>query len=62
MADLTDGCFGKRPEPDVGVDFGVDDYASVVGSYGGYLVESFEGDPWDEELLGVAEAVDALGD
>jgi hypothetical protein len=44
------------------VDFVVDDDASVVESYGGYLIEPFEGDPWDEELLRVVEAVDALGD
>ncbi len=62
MADLIDGCFGKRREPEVGVDFVVDDDASVVGSYGGYLIEAFGGDPHDEELLGVPETVDALGD
>jgi hypothetical protein len=38
----------------------VDD-ASVVESYGGYRVELFEGDSGDEELLRVAEAVDASG-
>jgi hypothetical protein len=58
VADLVAGCFGKRHEPDIGADFVVDD-ASVVVSYGGYRVEPFEGDPWDEELLGVPEAVDA---
>jgi hypothetical protein len=35
VADLVDGCFGKRREPDVGVDFAVDDDASVVETYGG---------------------------
>ena len=60
VADLIDGCVGKRHEPDVGVDFVVDDDASVVESYGGYRVEPFEGDPWDEELLQVPEAVDSL--
>jgi len=58
VADLISGCFGKRHEPDVGVDFVVDDDASVVESYGGYCVEPFEGDTWDEELLKVPEAVD----
>jgi hypothetical protein len=37
----------------------VDDNASVVESYGGLRVGPFEGDPWDEELLKVPEAVDA---
>ena len=57
VADLVGGCFGKRREPEVGVDFAVDDDASVVESYGGYGVEPFEGDLWDEELLGVPKAV-----
>ncbi len=52
----------KRCEPEVGVDFAVDDDASVVGSYGGFRVEPFGGDPGDEELLGVPEAVEASGD
>jgi hypothetical protein len=29
---------------------------------GGCRVEPFEGDPWDEELLGMPEAVEASGD
>jgi hypothetical protein len=32
-----------------------------VDSYGGYRVEPFEGDSWDEELLKVPEVVEALG-
>ena len=60
VADLIDGCFGKRHEPEVGVDFAVDDDASVVQSYGGYRVEPFEGDPHDEELLRVPEAVEVF--
>src|SRR3712207_4529263 len=36
VSDLIDGCFGKRQSPEVGVDFAVDDDASVVQSYGGY--------------------------
>ncbi len=59
VADLVGGCFGKRREPDVGVDFAVDDNAGVVESYGGYRVEPFGGDPGDEELLRAAEAVEA---
>jgi hypothetical protein len=62
VADLVDGCFGKRHEPDVEVDFVVDDDLSVVESYGGFRVEPFEGDPRDEELLKVVEAVDTSGD
>jgi hypothetical protein len=62
VSDLVGGCFGKRQEPDVGVDFVVDDDASVVESYGGYRVEPFKGDPEDEELLRVPKTVDALGD
>ena len=42
--------------------FVVDDDASVVDAYGGYRVEPFEGDPRDEELLRVPEAVDASWD
>jgi len=45
VAYVVAGCFGKRHEPDVGVDFIVDDDASVVESYGGYRVEAFEDDP-----------------
>ncbi len=39
----------------------MDDDASAVDSYGGLRVEPFEGDPWDEELPGVPEAVEASG-
>jgi hydroxymethylpyrimidine pyrophosphatase-like HAD family hydrolase len=62
VADLIGGCFGKRHTPEVAVDFAVDDDASVVDSYGGYRVKRFEGDPYDEELLRVVEAVEVLGD
>lgn len=34
----------------------------VFDSYGGYRVEPFEGDLWDEELLKVPEAVEASED
>ncbi len=57
VSDLVGGCFAKHRKPDVGVDFAVDDDASVVEDCGGYLVEPFGGDPNDEELLRVAEAV-----
>ena len=45
VADLVAGCFGKQHELEVGVDFIVDDDASVVESYGGYRVEAIEDDP-----------------
>jgi hypothetical protein len=50
--ELVVGCFGKRHEPEVGVDFVVDDNSSVVESYGGSRVGPFEGDPWDEDPPG----------
>ena len=40
----------------------MDGDASVMGSYGGYRVVPFGGDPGDEEFLSVAEAVGASGD
>lgn len=57
VADLVSGCFSKRSEPGVPVDFAVDDDASVVEAHAGYRIEPFEGDPCDEELLRAAEAV-----
>ncbi len=61
VTDLVADCFGKRREPDLGVDFAVDDDASFVGSRGGHRVEPFDGDPYDEELLKVPGAVAASG-
>lgn len=58
VADLVEDYLDKRGEPDVPVDFAVDDDASVVEAHGGYRVKPFDGDPWDEELLRAAEAVD----
>ncbi len=57
VADLVSGCFDKRQEPGVPVDFTVDDEASVVEAHGGDRVASFDGDPRDEELLRAAEAI-----
>ncbi len=57
VAELVSGCFGKRQEPDVPVDFAVDDDASVVEAHVGYHIKPFDGDPGDEELLRAAEAV-----
>jgi hypothetical protein len=61
VSDLVSGCFSKRQEPDVPVDFAVDDDASVVEAHGGYLIKPFDGVPADEELLRAAEALDAQG-
>jgi hypothetical protein len=58
VSDLVSGYFDKRQEPGVPIDFAVDD-ASVVEAHGGYRVAPFDGDPRDEELLRVAEALDA---
>jgi hypothetical protein len=57
VADLVSGCLDKRREPDVPVDFAVDDDASVVEAHGGYRIKPFDGEPGDEELLSAAEAV-----
>jgi hypothetical protein len=57
VADLVSGCFDKRQEPDVPVDFAVDDDASVVEAHGGHRIKPFDGDARDEELLRVAESV-----
>ena len=61
VRDLVAGCFDKRGEPEVGVDFAVDDDASFTGSRGGLRVEPFGGDPHDDELLKVPGAVAASG-
>jgi len=57
VTDLVEDCLDKRGEPDVPIDFAVDDDASMVEAHGGYRIKHFYGDPWDEELLGAAEAV-----
>ncbi len=57
VADLVSGCFDKRQEPGVPVDFAVDDDASVVEAHGGYRIGAFDGDPGDEDLLRAAEAI-----
>ena len=62
VADLVSGCVGKRQEPDVPVDFAVDEGASVVEAHGGFRITPFDGDPGDEELLRAAEAVEASAD
>jgi hypothetical protein len=57
VEDLVGGCFDKRQEPDVPVDFVVDDDTSVVEAHGGYRIAPFGGNPRDEELLRAAAAV-----
>jgi hypothetical protein len=59
VVDLVSGCLDKRQEPDVPVDFAVDDDPSVVEAHGGYRIKPFDGDPSDEELLRAVEALDA---
>jgi hypothetical protein len=61
VADLVSDYFSKRSEPDVPVDFAVDDDASVVEAHGGFRVTPFDGDPGDEELLRAAETVEGSG-
>ena len=58
VRDLVAGCFDKRREPEVPVDFAVDD-ASFTGSRGGHRVKPFGGDAHDEALPRVVEAVEA---
>jgi hypothetical protein len=62
VADLVSGCFGKRREPGVPVDFVVDDDRSMVEAHGGYRIMPFDGDPKDEELMRVTQAVEASKD
>ena len=59
VADLVTGCYSKRGEPDVPVDFVVDDDRSMVERHGGYRIAPFDGDPKDEELMRVTQAVEA---
>jgi hypothetical protein len=61
VTDLVSGCFDKRQEPGISVDFAVDDDASVVEAHGGHRIKPFDGGPWDEELPRVAEAIVGLG-
>jgi hypothetical protein len=48
VGDLVSGCFDKRQEPEVPVDFAADGDASVVEAHGGHRVKPFGGDPGDE--------------
>ena len=59
VADLVGGYLDKRQEPDIPVDFAVDDDASVVEAHGGYRITPFDGDPADEELMRAVDALDA---
>jgi hypothetical protein len=59
VTDLVSGCFGKRREPGVPVNFVVDDDRSMVEAHGGYRIMPFDGDPKDEELMRVTQAEEA---
>lgn len=57
---MVKGCFLKGQPPEgITVDHVVDDDEGMVEEYGGCIVKPYEGDPWDSELLGVLEAVEA---
>ena len=62
VADLVSGCYSKRGEPEVPVDFVVDDDRSMVEAHGGYSITPFDGDPKDEELMRVAQAAEVSKD
>jgi hypothetical protein len=55
---LKDVLKGHPPEG-ITVDYVVDDDEGMVEEHGGCVVKPYEGDPWDSELLGVLEAVEA---
>lgn len=58
VEDVVRGCFGKSWVPEhIQVDYAVDDSPWWVEKHGGYLIEAYDGDLWDQELLGVLEAL-----
>ncbi len=57
VSDLVFGCYSKYAPPPVTVDFTVDDYPELAERYSGYTITLFEGDPNDEELWKVVEAL-----
>ena len=60
VGDVISGCCLKRHPPEgIAVDYAVDDDGGVVEEYGGYLVGPYGGAPWDDELLGVLDALQA---
>jgi hypothetical protein len=60
VEDVVSGCFGKSWVPEgITVDYAVDDNPSWVEDDGGFLVGAYDGNPWDQELLWVVEAVEA---
>jgi hypothetical protein len=60
VENLVKGCFLKGQLPEgVTVDYVVDDDENIVEEHRGCVVRPYEGDPWDSELLGVLEAVEA---
>jgi hypothetical protein len=61
VEDAISGCCLKHHPPEgVAVHYTVDDDEGVVEEYGGYLVAPYDGNPWDSELLGVLDAIEAL--
>lgn len=62
VLDLILGCYGKSGPVPVSVDFVVDDQPGFAARYGnGYTVPSFDGDPEDDELWNVFEALTRTG-
>ena len=61
VEDVVKGCFRKPHPPEgISVDYVVDDHERYVEDHGGYLIRPYDGDPGDQELRGVVEAVGAL--
>ena len=58
---MVKGCFRKPHPPEgIAVDYVVDDHERYVQNHGGYHIRPYDGDPGDQELLGVVEVVEAL--
>jgi phosphoglycolate phosphatase-like HAD superfamily hydrolase len=57
VADLVSGYYGKSNDPEVEVDYAVDDSPMWPETFGGYQVSQFAGDPQDRELWAVLEDV-----
>ena len=57
VEDLISGCYSKSGPLPVDVDFAVDDQPFFVDLHGGYTIASFNGDPEDNALREVAQAL-----
>ena len=57
LEDVAYGYFSKSGSLPVTVDFIVDDQPHLVEEYGGHKIAPFDGNPEDEELWRVVEAV-----